>query len=101
MGRRFPTRRRKFLNSGVRRLSLTRCQRLSAKALAFNRPTAQASSSGCPMKPAKKPSVSFRGYETCPCADSPDESRNGFNQAFFADYCLYFLEVCLVDILPP
>jgi Fic family protein len=31
-------------------------------------------------------------------ADSPDESRRGFDQAFFADYCMYFLEVCLDQI---
>ena len=28
-------------------------------------------------------------------ADSPTADRSGFDQAFFADYCLYFLEVCL------
>jgi Fic family protein len=31
-------------------------------------------------------------------ADSPDETGNAFDQAFFADYCLYFLEVCLDQI---
>jgi Fic family protein len=31
-------------------------------------------------------------------ADSPDASGKGFDQAFFADYCLYFLEVCLDQI---
>nr|WP_281432181.1 Fic family protein [Desulfatitalea alkaliphila] len=28
-------------------------------------------------------------------ADSPTADRSGFDQPFFADYCLYFLEVCL------
>lgn len=32
-------------------------------------------------------------------ADSPDETGRGFDQAFFADYCLYFLEVCLDQIV--
>jgi Fic family protein len=31
-------------------------------------------------------------------ADSPDEAKRGFDQAFFADYCLFFLEVCLDQI---
>ena len=31
-------------------------------------------------------------------ADSPDENGQGFDQAFFADYCVYFLEVCLDQI---
>jgi Fic family protein len=31
-------------------------------------------------------------------ADSPDAAGKGFDQAFFADYCLYFLEVCLDQI---
>lgn len=31
-------------------------------------------------------------------ADSPDGSGGGFDQAFFADFCLYFLEVCLDQI---
>ena len=31
-------------------------------------------------------------------ADSPDETERGFDQAFFADYCMYFLEVCLDQI---
>ena len=31
-------------------------------------------------------------------ADAPDKSRRGFDQAFFADYCKYFLEVCLDQI---
>ena len=31
-------------------------------------------------------------------ADSPDEKGKGFDQAYFADYCLYFLEVCLDQI---
>lgn len=31
-------------------------------------------------------------------ADSPDVRGRGFDQAFFADYCLYFLEVCLDQI---
>jgi Fic family protein len=31
-------------------------------------------------------------------ADSPDAAGRGFDQAFFADYCLYFLEVCLDQI---
>lgn len=31
-------------------------------------------------------------------ADSPDEDREGFDQAFFADFCHYFLETCLDQI---
>lgn len=31
-------------------------------------------------------------------ADSPDADGKRFDQAFFADYCLYFLEVCLDQI---
>jgi Fic family protein len=31
-------------------------------------------------------------------ADSPDDGGKGFDQAFFADYCLYFFEVCLDQI---
>lgn len=31
-------------------------------------------------------------------ADSPSSDQNGFAQDFFADYCLYFLEVCLDQI---
>jgi Fic family protein len=31
-------------------------------------------------------------------ADSPSEDRSGFDQDFFADYCHYFLEVCLDQI---
>jgi hypothetical protein len=31
-------------------------------------------------------------------ADSPAADRKSFDQAFFADYCLYFLEVCLDQI---
>jgi Fic family protein len=31
-------------------------------------------------------------------ADSPSEDLKTFDQAFFADYCLYFLEVCLDQI---
>lgn len=31
-------------------------------------------------------------------ADSPSEDGRSFDQAFFADYCLYFLEVCLDQI---
>lgn len=31
-------------------------------------------------------------------ADLPDETKKGFNQAYFADYCIYFLEVCLDQI---
>ncbi|WP_319407905.1 Fic family protein [uncultured Desulfosarcina sp.] len=31
-------------------------------------------------------------------ADSPDDSGKGFDQAYFADYCMYFLEVCLDQI---
>lgn len=31
-------------------------------------------------------------------ADSPAEDRKHFDQDFFADYCLYFLEVCLDQI---
>jgi Fic family protein len=31
-------------------------------------------------------------------ADSPSEDRKGFDQEFFADYCLHFLEVCLDQI---
>ena len=31
-------------------------------------------------------------------ADSPSEAHKGFDQEFFADYCLYFLEVCLDQI---
>jgi Fic family protein len=31
-------------------------------------------------------------------ADSPDKKGKGFDQAFFADYCIYFLEVCLDQI---
>ncbi len=31
-------------------------------------------------------------------ADSPCEDRRGFDQDFFADYCHYFLEVCLDQI---
>ncbi len=31
-------------------------------------------------------------------ADSPTNATKGFDQAFYADYCLYFLEVCLDQI---
>jgi len=31
-------------------------------------------------------------------ADSPDRDRRGFDQDFFADYCHYFMEVCLDQI---
>ena len=31
-------------------------------------------------------------------ADSPAEGMTGFNQEFFADYCMYFLETCLDQI---
>jgi Fic family protein len=31
-------------------------------------------------------------------ADSPSPGNNIFDQAFFADYCLYFLEVCLDQV---
>ncbi|MBU1172693.1 MAG: Fic family protein [Proteobacteria bacterium] len=31
-------------------------------------------------------------------ADLPDAAEKGFNQAYFADYCMYFLEVCLDQI---
>jgi Fic family protein len=31
-------------------------------------------------------------------ADSPDETGKGFDQEFFADYCHFFLEVCLDQI---
>jgi len=31
-------------------------------------------------------------------ADSPDQDRKGFDQDYFADFCLYFLEVCLDQI---
>ena len=31
-------------------------------------------------------------------ADSPADDRRSFDQAFFADYCLYFLEVCLDQV---
>ena len=31
-------------------------------------------------------------------ADSPSEDGKSFDQEFFADYCLYFLEVCLDQI---
>ena len=31
-------------------------------------------------------------------ADSPSHDRTGFDQDFFSDYCLYFLEVCLDQI---
>jgi Fic family protein len=31
-------------------------------------------------------------------ADSPAQAGKGFDQAFFADYCLYFLEICLDQI---
>jgi Fic family protein len=32
-------------------------------------------------------------------ADSPNHDRSGFDQDFFADYCHYFLEVCLDQIV--
>lgn len=31
-------------------------------------------------------------------ADAPDENHHGFDQDYFADYCCYFLEVCLDQI---
>jgi len=31
-------------------------------------------------------------------ADLPDDTETEFNQAYFADYCVYFFEVCLDQI---